>query len=179
MSKTLVSKRGRARQSSMPEGVLLPQHEHFCQLIAEGYSGAQAYRDAVATGYVDRITAQTGASRLRSDEKIAARIRELSVDFKTFMTEKLGLSRESFARKLTDILEVSPSELNIHNPLATKVTYNDHGGVKSIEGISKEKALDLLAKLGGYAEPEQVNVNVNTTEEVRAALGLLFSKDKE
>lgn len=159
-----------------PDGPLLPQHEAFCQEIAAGLSGAEAYRKCVATGWMDRDVATGLASKLLSNPKVWARCNALKLEFNEFLGRKLAFTKQTLGKYLVDVIETPIGEITANHKFASKLTLNDEGGVKSIEMFSKESATDKLMKLAGMAEPETHNVVHGTTEDIRAAMDKMFSK---
>lgn len=155
---------------------LLPQHEEFCIEFAKGLSGAEAYRKCVATEWMDRDVASACASRLMGNAKVKQRILALKLSFNEFLSERLGFGKEQIGAYAVEALTTPIGEISKDHRLANKLTLNDFGGVKSIESFSKEKAMDVLMKLGGMAEPETHNVVHGTTEDIRAAMDKMFSK---
>ena len=68
------------------------RHEQFAQLVARGASATKAY---VAAGYEaksDQVAA-TNASRLKSDDKVSARVAELRAKQIAELMETLAISR--------------------------------------------------------------------------------------
>lgn len=75
-----------------------------------------------------------------------------------------------------DSLETPIGEITQNHKLASKLTLNDEGGVKSIEMFSKEAAAEKLIKMAGWNAEEKTQVTHTTTAEIRAAMDKMFAK---
>jgi hypothetical protein len=134
-----------------------PRHEKFAQLVASGMTAQAAFTQA---GY----KAPQNSPRLRNDELVAERIDELQTRNER-KAEKAALSRDELIGYLTEIVHAARSRL-----LETRTG----------DGL---KAAEMLAKMCGWNEPEQVKhdhvhlqVDSALIEQLRAGYGQLASK---
>jgi phage terminase small subunit len=107
-----------------------PRHEKFAQLVASGMTAQAAFTQA---GY----SAPQNAPRLRSNELVAKRIEELQVRNER-KAEIAALTRDELIKILTEIVHAARNRL-----LETRTA----------DGL---KAAEMLAKMCGWNEPEQV-----------------------
>ena len=120
------------------------RHERFAQLVASGkHSVMEAFKQA---GYSDE-SAHQNACRLRANESVAARIEEL----RARNAEKCQLSRDEAVQYLVEILKTPIGEVTADHRLAQ--SYDAKTG--KIELPNKLGAMQLLAKMCGWAEPEK------------------------
>lgn len=169
---------GPSKAKVLAESGGLPAHyENFCQAVAvEGLSGAEAYRKCIATKFMERHTAQECASRVLSDADVSARISALRLNFKEFLEKRAGFTQETMGMYLVETLETPIGEITKDHRLASKLTLNDFGGVKSIEMFGKEAAADKLIKMAGWNAADKQEVAVSTTAEIREAMARMFAK---
>ena len=121
-----------------------PRHEKFAQLVAKGeISDYQAYVQALGT---NEETADKNAWRLRGDEGISARIKEIQGKAESKVVLSLARKRQL----LHDAVEKN-GELTEKSPLAIvrKIIHPDGSQTTQIEGPNPIKALELDAKLAG------------------------------
>jgi hypothetical protein len=114
----------------MPNPLRNPRHEKFAQLVASGLTAQQAFTQA---GY----KAPQNAPRLRNDELVAKRIDELQARNER-KAEMAALSRDELIGILAEIIHAARKRLP---------------ETRTADGL---KAAELLSKLCGYNEPEQV-----------------------
>ena len=124
------------------------KHERFAQLVAQGESYTQAYKQVYDTASIK--TAECKSSLLVRNVKVAERLMELKEQFakKSFLT---------FERKRALLLEMAEGKI------PTK-TIRSRGGDKEFEQdhYDRAKALELDAKLTGeFQEKQEVAVNWN------------------
>lgn len=117
---------------------LTPKQEKFCQLIVEGKSQAEAYRQAFDVKKSKPETVWENASRLMADSKVSARIDELRAE----VTKEIKFTIQDALKEFEEAQE----NLRIQN--------NWVGFGK----ITTEKA-----KLLGLYENDGNNVNVNVS----------------
>ena len=110
-----------------------PRHEKFAQLVASGMTAQAAFTQA---GY----PSPQNAPRLRSNELVAKRIEELQARNER-KAELAALTRDELIGILTEIVQATRARL----PEA-----------RLGDGI---KAAEMLAKMCGWNEPEQVRHN--------------------
>lgn len=169
----------------IPEKRLTEKQEAFCQSYLIDFNGARAARDA---GYsVD--SAKEEASRLLTNANIQNRINELRLQ----MGKAFNVTRERIAQELARIgfldirkcfdengvlkqpAEWSDDEAAGISGLETEqlFEYDDEGEknwtgyLKKVKLSDKRAALDSLAKLMGYNEPDKLllsGVKINVTE---------------
>lgn len=132
------------------------RHERFAQLIADGLSGAEAYREA---GYqVSANVSSVNASRLLKDAKVSARVAELQADRAKAVSEatakaaeKLEISKEWVLSKLVD---------NANRAMQAKAVTDGEGnsiGEYRYEGSVVNRALELIGKeLGMFIERAEI-----------------------
>ena len=106
----------------------------------------EAFKQA---GYADE-SAHQNACRLRANESVAARIEEL----RARNAEKCQLSRDEAVQYLVEILKTPIGEVTADHRLAQ--SYGAKSG--KIEFPNKLGALQLLAKMCGWNEPEEARV---------------------
>ena len=132
------------------------RHERFAQLIANGLSGAEAYREA---GYkVSANVSSVNASRLLKDARVAARIAELqenrakALDVATAKAaEKLEISRTWVISKLVE---------NANRAMQAEAVKDSQGeatGEYRYDGAVANRALELLGKeLGMFVDRKEI-----------------------
>jgi len=147
-----------ARQARKPgDPIDLPQHEAFAQAVAEGLSGAAAYRREIS----DSCTYETsvvGASKLLANPNVRVRVDELRCSFDRLLVEKLGVKQETIARYLIDVIETPVSEVTRGHKLCQEYHYAEtmHGAVEKVKMPSKLEAVEKLVKMAGWNAPEKV-----------------------
>jgi hypothetical protein len=107
-----------------------PKHEKFAQLVASGMTAQAAFTRA---GY----PSPQNAPRLRNNELVAKRVEELQARNER-RAELAALSRDELIGILTEIVQATRSRLSEARPA---------------DGL---KAAEMLAKMCGWNEPEQV-----------------------
>ena len=134
-----------------------PRHEKFAQLVASGMTAQAAFTQA---GY----PSPQNAPRLRNNELVARRIEELQTRNER-KAEKAALTRDELVGILTEIVHAARNRV-----LETRTA----------DGL---KAAEMLAKMCGWNEPEQVKhdhvhlqVDSALIEQLRAGYGQLASK---
>lgn len=143
-----------------------PDWENFCQSIAEGSSGAAAYREHIAKLGTKVNTCMTQASIMLSDPKISQRVSDLRKSFKEVLENKLGVKQETLARHLLSIIETPVGEVTEESPLCQEFTRTrqkvGHGEeaeeweTEKVKTPSKLDAIKELNKMAGYYAPERV-----------------------
>jgi hypothetical protein len=128
-----------------------PRHDRFAQLVASGkFSHSEAFRQA---GYAEN-GAKENASRLMTNDNVSARIEEL----RARNAEKCQLSRDQAVQYLVEILKTPIGEVNVDHRLCQ--SYDAKSG--KVELPSKLGAMQLLAKMCGWLEPEKHEVGANS-----------------
>ena len=120
-----------------------PKHERFAQLVASGMTAQEAY---TAAG----LKAAQNAPRLRSYPLVAQRIEELQARNER-KAEAVALKRDELIEILAEIVQAARKR-------APEARLGD--------GL---KAAEMLCKMAGWNEPEQVNVQ-SVAVKVDAAL---------
>lgn len=121
--------------------MLTPKQEAFVQNIIQGMSQADAYRSAYATNRMSDKTIHEAASRLMSDSKVSARVKELREQ----LTKSTIMSAQERLEWLTTV--VKDERVNIQARLSASDQMNKMQGeyVQKIEGsLSVTKLEDLL-----------------------------------
>lgn len=150
----------RSREPSRSSGPLLnPKHEAFAQAVAEGCSGAQAYRENVSD-QCTTASAMVGASRVLADINVALRVQELRMSFREVLEKKIGFKQETAARFLAEVIMTPLSEVTVSSPLCQEWSRVDgeHSSTERIKMPSKLDALDKLNKMAGWYEADKVAV---------------------
>ena len=134
-----------------------PKHEKFAQLVASGMTAQAAFTQA-------GFNAKQNAPRLRNNEVVAKRIEELQTRNER-KAEMAALSRDELIKILSEIVHATRSRLS---------------EARTADGL---KAAELLTKLCGYNEPEQVKhdhvhlqVDSALIEQLRAGYAQIASK---
>lgn len=136
-----------------------PRHEAFCQHVAKGFKGAEAYREVYGK---DRKNARGGASDLiRDNPDISARIKELSARSAEGAVMTLREEMEFLTRAiLTPIDQIDETHV-----LCQRVKRTDAG--TEFWSVDKLRAMELLARLKKELSDKPLNVavgvNVNVT----------------
>lgn len=143
-------------------------HEKFAQAVAEGMTATAAYRAHVAEPNTLTSSCMVNASKLMAESKVRLRVVELRKDFREVLENKLGVRRETMARKLVEIIEASPEEIaNLTNsPLVQKLKRKrrvvgrgeekEEWETEEVETPSKLAAIQELNKMAGFHEPEKI-----------------------
>jgi phage terminase small subunit len=135
-----------------------PKHEKFAQLVASGLTAQAAFTNA---GY----PAPQNAPRLRNNALVAKRIEELEARNEK-KAELAALSRDELIGILTEIVQATRTRLSEARPS---------------DGL---KAAEMLAKMCGWNEPEQVkhdhvHIKVDSAliDQLRAGYAALNARD--
>ena len=132
--------------------MLTAKQEEFAKKIAEGMTQADAYRFAYDTSRLTDKTVWEKASRLMADDKVRARVKELSDEAATesVMTARERLEflsrvvRGEEKEKLTQVIDGQQIDVEIASALKTKLN-----------------ALDIMNKMTGeYTTKIEGNVGV-------------------
>lgn len=156
-------KRGQARRVTVArerkpgEPLDLPQHEAFAQAVAEGLSGAAAYRREISDSCT-YDTSVVGASKMLANPNVRVRVEELRCSFDRLLVEKLGVKQETIARYLLDVIETPVAEVTRGHKLCQEYHYAEtmHGAVEKVKMPSKLEAVEKLVKMAGWNAPEKV-----------------------
>jgi hypothetical protein len=134
-----------------------PKHERFAQLVASGMTAQAAFTQA---GY----PSPQNAPRLRNSEQVAKRIEELQVRNER-KAEMAALSRDELVGILAEVVHAARARLSEARPA---------------DGL---KAAEMLAKMCGWNEPEQVKhdhvhfqVDAALIEQLRAGYAQLAER---
>lgn len=125
------------------------KHEKFARLYAEGATAAAAYREVCG----DKGGARNSGYRWLQREDVKKRIEELEDETR----DMLNLSKEELLDKLYEAIITPVGEIDEFHPLCEEVTYNRDGS-KKIKMISKLGAIEKIARMAGYNEPDEVEV---------------------
>lgn len=146
------------------------KHEAFAQAVAEGVSGTAAYREHIAEDGTKTDACMTGASRLLADEKVKLRVAELRTSFREVLEHKLGVRQETIGRFLVSVIDTPVDEVVPNSPLAQEIKRSrkvvgrgeeaEEWEVEQIKTPAKLDAVEKLAKMAGWYEPEKQEVNV-------------------
>lgn len=152
------------------------RHERFCEGIAAGLSGAEAYTKA---GYkVSRDDARKHAARLMTKDDVKGRIAELRKP----QTKSALRKKEDNLRFLAEVIGTPLSEIGPDSPLCAEYTEevigggnrgklkrgnapsgNEKVGATVIRRKVKKpdvlRAIELYSKLLGHFEPDRVEVD--------------------
>lgn len=148
-------------------------HEAFCQAIAKGKTGVQAYRECVAEPGSKTDSCMEGACRLLSDVKITSRIEQLQKQYEQIAERQLHFGKEKLIRLLVEVIETPVGELDQNHRLANEVTRDEIMGSKpddpitvqrvKIKGISKADAIKQLAQICGWNAATKMEVAADNT----------------
>jgi len=131
-----------------------PKHEAFCQAVANGSTGVQAYRDEISDGCTTK-TAMEQASRMLADRNVSARVEELQKLAETTLEKRLGWNKEKALTYLVEILETPVGEVDQDHRLAQEIGYDSEGRMK-VKLPSKGDAMKQIAAMGGWNSPTEV-----------------------
>jgi terminase small subunit-like protein len=122
-----------------------PKHERFAQELAKGKSASQAYVDA---GYSKN---DGNAIRLKGNERVQARVKELQERVAEKVVAKTALSKEWVLEKLPE---------NLERALQQRRARNDDGeevGDFTYQGNVANRALELIGKeIGMFIDRKEV-----------------------
>lgn len=147
-----------------PEKPLSVRHAKFCEGIAAGLSGREAYK---AAGYkVSDKSADEGASILSRNSKVKDRIAEL----RARSAEKADFSRDDMVQWLVDALKTPVGEIDQNHPLAQELTtdevFVEKKGSKvikrRIKTVGKNECARLLCDMMGWKAPEKREIDLGT-----------------
>jgi hypothetical protein len=168
-SKTVPSKRGKTKPNPRPLNV---RQERFCELVASGKSGTDAWLEA---GYnVSREVARTNAAESLANPRIEARVAQLRAP----QTVAALLSKEEKLAFLASIVRTPVGEIGPDSPLCSEYTEEfvgggdagrlrrgnkDSGNQRTTDSVlrvrvkaqDKLRALELHSKLTGDFEAEK------------------------
>ena len=124
------------------------RHESFAQAVASGKSASEAYRQSGATGK----NADVHAARLMVNDGISKRVAEL----KAAQAQKSELSRDQLREFLTEVILTPAGKVNEQSRLCQ--SYKVTPEVREIRMPDKLRAVEQLAKLCGFNEPEKMEI---------------------
>lgn len=138
--------------------------EKFAQGVAGGLSYTQAAKKA---GYSAKAAGMQGA-RLMKNARVAKRVAEL----KGKTEAQAEMSRAQAVAWLVRAIKTPVGALDAMDDLANSVKWLDGrgGSVLEVKGVCKIRAMERLAKMLGWDEPEKVQVGADD-----ALTGLLAS----
>lgn len=122
------------------------KHEAFARAVASGEAASDAYRQHVGKGSAKAESVWMAASRLRQNDKVEMRIRELRESLDDSADWAMG-KRELMAF-LARAIRTPLSAIDMQSDLCQEAIQTD-GSVR-IKSISKLDACDKLAKLHGW-----------------------------
>ena len=125
-----------------------PRHESFAQAVASGNSASEAYRQSGARGK----NADVHAARLMVNDGISKRVAEL----KAVQAQKSELSRDQLREFLTEVILTPAGKVNDQSKLCQ--SYKVTPDVREIRMPDKLRAVEQLAKLCGFNEPERMEI---------------------
>lgn len=147
------------------------RHEEFCLLIVTGHNATRAYLKAVTDQAKPcKVTsAMVEGCKMMAQTKIRQRIAEMREEFRDVAEEKFGVTKESIIRGHLEILETPLSEVDDSHPLCQElqrtrvvVGKGEEAMPWEIEKVklpSKSDSMKELARLGGYYEPDKLEVS--------------------
>ncbi len=93
-----------------------------------------------------------------ADLNIRSRIEELRLSFEELLTKRLGVTQESIARYLLDVIETPVSDVHKGHKLCQEYQYTEHmnGANEKVKMPSKLEAVEKLVKMAGWNAPEKV-----------------------
>ncbi len=134
---------------------LSAKHEKFCQLIAEGSTGYDAYRKA---GYkCSKETARANAAKLLTKANILSRIEQIRAK----ASELCDMTKAEALRYLTRIIRTPVGDLDEKSDLVQEYHREDMGArtVRTkVKMCGKLEALKQLASLCGWNAPEKIEL---------------------
>jgi phage terminase small subunit len=147
------------------------KQERFCQELTKGRSASEAY---VLAGYSKN---DGNAIRLKGNEKVRARVKELQERMAEKVVEKTALSKEWVLEKLQE---------NLERALQQRRARNDEGeeiGDFTYQGNVANRALELIGKeMGMFVDRKEVGKPGDfagmTDDELNNRIGELVSRGK-
>ena len=128
-----------------------PRHERFAQAVASGKSASEAYRQSGANGK----NADVHAARLMVNDGICKRVAEL----KAAQSQKSELSRDQAREFLTEVILTPAGRVDEHSRLCQSYKVTSEG--REIRMPDKLRAIELLAKLCGWNEPDKYKLGAD------------------
>jgi hypothetical protein len=122
------------------------RHELFAQAVASGKSASEGYRQSGANGK----NADVHAARLMVNDGICQRVAEL----KAAQSQKSELSRDQVRQFLTEVILTPAGKVDEHSRLCQH--YKVTPDIREIRMPDKLRAVEQLAKLCGWNEPEKL-----------------------
>lgn len=156
-------------------GELRPKDLLFCEAIAAGMNGTQAYREHIADNrQVKRTTAQVEAYKLLRNPKIALCITKLRERDKRAIEERLGFTKEQAMADLVGAWQTPIGEIDEWHPYCQEktVTESENGTITKLKSVSKMEALEKLAKMAGWYPS---NGNGGAVQPITINIGAAFS----
>lgn len=144
------------------------KHEAFAQAVAEGMSGAGAYRATIAEPGTKTEACISAASRLLADDNVSLRVAELRMSFREVLEKKLGVRQETIARFLVSVMETPGEEVanTPYSPLVQEIKRSrkvvgrgedaEEWETEQVKMPTKMDAAEKLNKMAGWYEPEKV-----------------------
>ena len=121
------------------------RHERFAQSVASGLSASEAYGKS---GYTQKDGNHHGP-RLMANDGIRKRVAEL----KAAQSQKSELSRDRLREFLTEVILTPAGKVDERSRLCQ--SYNVTPDVREIRMPDKLRAVEQLAKMCGWNEPEK------------------------
>ena len=125
-----------------------PRHEAFCHAFVTSGNASAAYRESGGNGR----NADVIANQLMRTNGIAERIAEL----KAAQAKKGELSRDQLREFLTEVILTPAGKINEQSRLCQ--SYKVTPEVREIRMPHKLRAVEQLAKLCGFNEPEKMEI---------------------
>ncbi len=127
------------------------RHERFAQLLAEGRSQADAYREVYpASRRWQADSIHVRASKVNA--KVMPRVRELQ----QAIAVRVVIERAEALSIMADILRAAPADVKSGSRFAQEMTVDPVSGKVTIRLPSKIAAFSELAKALGWYEPERI-----------------------
>jgi len=154
-----------------------PKEEEFCQLVANGSSAADAWTEVYGDGNLPRRKVRDKSTNLMLKQPVRDRISEIRTKFAETLEHKYGVTRDTIAKKLLDIIETPVGEVDPQSSLAQE--YSETKSKKGNRRIrvkmpSKTDAISQLVKMAGFNAPDRLNVGVGVNRDVQDALEKMF-----
>ena len=129
-----------------------PRHERFAQLLAEGRSQADAFKEL----YPNSRRWQADSVHEKAS-KLAAKVRPRLQEFQRAAAERAVMTKEKYVNYLASVMLTPVGKVDAESILAQEVEDRVTGEtvIRRVKMASKMTAADLLAKALGFYEPEK------------------------
>lgn len=154
----MAARRGVERKAERKPGqpLALPQHEAFAQAVAEGLSGAAAYRREISSKCTYESSV-VSASQLLADPNVRLRVDELRCSFEEVLINRLGVKQETLARYLMAVIQTPLADVTVDHELCQEYSRTDGDKVttEKVKMPSKLEAMKQLVAMAGWNAPEK------------------------